>query len=178
MNLKICLILSIFIYSSFSVFLPAVYQQCDPRWKDFFIGFGSKTICENGSLLTSVASIVSGLHLNQGNEMVNPLQMNEWLKKNGGFQPSDHFVWDSLTPFGLKFEKISMDINEILDAFAEEKVMIIQVVQGKEHYVVPEAIISGAFVMMDPQAEDGVFYKLSDIFIAAIYKWTPQSILM
>jgi len=175
MSIKICLILSLFIYSSFSAILPANYQQCDLRWKDTTIGFGSKTICENGSLLTSVAAMVDSLHSAQGNLDFIPPLMNEWLKENGGFEDDDKFVWDSLTPLGWKFEGFSEDINEIIDAFAEEKAMILQV-KGTDHYVVLAGIIYSAFFVMDPQNKGEIFYRPSEILGAGIYTLTDDTI--
>jgi len=168
MALKICLILSLFIYSSFSLFLPAIYQQCDPRWKDVTLGFGSETICDSGSLLTSASSIADGLHFN--GDLNNPLRLNAWLKANGGFDKDNKFVWESLSPLGLKFEGFLTKVNEIIDAFIDEKVLILQV-KGTNHYVVPEAIVSGGFVMMDPQSIGDIFYKPSDIIGAGVYKY-------
>lgn len=57
------------------------YSQRDPRWKNTPLGFGEKeTIGNFGCLLTASAMVLSNYGI-----IINPLELNNRLKENGGF---------------------------------------------------------------------------------------------
>jgi len=171
MNFKICLVLSLFICSSFAGFLPFPYQQWDSRWKDTLIGFGNKTIGQDGSLLVSLASLAAGEGIFYKGWLFTPNSMNDWLKLNKGFVHDDQIVMDSLTPLGLEYVGTSTNINEIVRALANGKVMIAKLKAG--YYAPVFCIASGAIVVMDPTKDGNYMYVFDVIESIAIYKWNP-----
>jgi len=172
MNLKICLVLSLFICSSFAAFLPFIYKQNDSKWRNTFIGFGSKTIGEDGSLLVSFASIAAGEGIFYKGWLFNPNTMNDWLKDNKGFVQDDQIVMDSLTPLGFEYVGISSNIKEITRALLDGKVMIAKLKEG--YYAPVVAMMTGVFVVMDPTQRGGNFmYPFDKVVNVAIYKWNP-----
>ncbi len=40
---------------------PTLYKQCDSRWGSVTLGFGTKTICQAGCLMSSVAMSLSAI---------------------------------------------------------------------------------------------------------------------
>lgn len=84
------------------------WNQCDSRWASVKIGFGNKTICQHGDLLTSITMVVNSVPT-----WVDPPGMNDWLKKYNGYSNTDQYIWDSLGPFGLHFGGIDNNTDRI-----------------------------------------------------------------
>jgi len=172
MNFKTCLILALFVCLSFAGYLPQSYKQNDLKWRSEIIGFGSKTIAEDGSLVTSLASLAAGLGIFSDGKLFNPSIMNEWLKKHGGFVQRDQVVWDSLTPLGVEFLGFTSDHQVMINAIVQGKPLIFQV-KGENRYVVGFLITAGGFLCMDPDQSsflDWNYYSFDEIANAGIYK--------
>jgi len=170
MSLKTCLILSLFVCLSFAGYLPQNYKQNDPKWKDSFIGFGSKTIGEDGSLLTSLASVAAGLGIfSHGTTVYNPLTLNQWLKNHKGFVQDDQIVWDSLAPLGVDFVGFTTDVQDMIHAIIAGDPIILNV-KGGSHYVVGVFVVERGFLVMDPGQTGDLYYSFQEIVKAGIYK--------
>ena len=55
------------------------------------MGTSTFTICQQGSLITSVGMAMNG----------EPGSLNKWLTANRGYIKGNEFVWESVTPLGL-----------------------------------------------------------------------------
>ena len=171
MNFKICLVLSLFVCLSFAGFLPKHYWQNDERWGGDLIGFGSKTIRDDGSLLVSLASVVAGLGVYLDRILVDPPRLNEWLKKNDGFAQNDQIVWESLSPLGLEFNGLTTDHEKMVNAFVHEDILILKLKEGNHYVIVLYAEMYG-FLCLDPDAYsyEGIrYYSFEKIEKASIY---------
>ena len=169
MNFKVFLALSLLICSSFAGFLPMVYRQNDPRWKDTKVGFGHFTIAQKGDLICSLASIAGGLGFKYEDKLFNPNSMNQWLKDNKGFVQDDQVVWESLSPLGLDYLGVTDDTDEMAKALAEDKLLVLYI-QGT-HYVVGYGVFPGKFLIMDPSAIFDVFVPFPQVVRAYIYEF-------
>lgn len=96
-------LLVVFLIVSASANTYPMYKQCDSRWSNEQLGFGSGTICSDGCLVSSVAMALQGL-----GHPTNPSQLNQWLKGHGGYVQGDWLVWAAVNPLGITFQgKIS-----------------------------------------------------------------------
>lgn len=77
------IVLSLLLVATISRNYP-LYKQCDPKWGNQQIGTSSKTICQVGCLMSSVAMALSGVGHNY-----NPSTLNSWLKGHGGYVGGD-----------------------------------------------------------------------------------------
>jgi len=174
MNFKICLVLSLFICSSFAAFLPFPYQQNDAKWRNTLIGFGNKTIGQDGSLLVSLASLAAGEGIIYKGWLFTPNSMNDWLKLNKGFVNNDQIVLDSLSPLGLEYVDTLTNINEIVHHLIDGKIMIIKLKEG--YYAPVFSVVSGGFVVVDPTKEGTGYYIYAYNYVenVVIYNWNPK----
>lgn len=76
------------------------------------------TICQRGDLLTSIAMIMDGCGISIEGNKADPRNLNNWLRKNGGYltQPDGSFDINKsvLSSFGFKFwgeERNGMNIR-------------------------------------------------------------------
>jgi len=171
MNFKICLVLSLFICISIAGYIPKHYWQLDQRWRDTLIGFGSKTIGNEGSLIVSLASAAGGFGIFSDKDLFDPLIMNEWLKKHGGFVQEDQVVWDSLTPLGLEFVGFTTDIKKMVISIVRGDALILKI-KEENRYVVGYLAGPDGFVCKDPAvyAYGGVkYYSFDNIDSGFVY---------
>ena len=179
MSIKICLILSLFVALSFTMsmrpkaFNPPAYKQSDARWKDIILGFGPDTIGQAGCLMTSITSAIAGEGVLLDGQVPIPPTMNEWLKNNGGFAQGDLFVWDSVRPLGLEFIEHRNKTTEIIPAFMQGKVVILNVNQG-HHYVLGLGVTATGYSVMDPATPGKLIFEFNEVVRAGIYNWNPK----
>ena len=57
-----------------------LYKQCDSKWGSEHLGTSSKTICQAGCAMSSLAMGLAGIGKNY-----NPSTLNTWLKGHGGY---------------------------------------------------------------------------------------------
>ena len=72
-------------------------KQCNPAWGNQQYGYTSYTICQQGSLLTSISMAFTGT----GHELT-PETLNKWLKDNDGYM-SGVIVLSHLEVFGYRY---------------------------------------------------------------------------
>lgn len=74
-----------------------IFKQCNPQWGNQQYDYSSETICQAGSLLSSLAMGLAGT----GNNF-NPGTLNQWLKKNDGYY-SGVILLRSIDSLGYRF---------------------------------------------------------------------------
>jgi len=179
MSLKICLLVSILICSSFAqaslrpsvrAFNPPVYKQCDAQWRNVILGFGPQTLCQAGCLVTSVTSLAAALGVKIDGKVPIPSTMNNWLKNHGGFVQSVLFVWDSVRPLGVEFIGFAKGSVQIGQYWAQGKYIVLNVNNGG-HYVLLTGIVASGYTVMDPASPGKTIYGFNEVVQAGVYNW-------
>lgn len=86
---------------------PTIYSQRDQHWAAITLGTGNTTIGQEGCLMTCAAQM-----LTECGKVVNPLDLNTWLKNNGGFVQGNHFVFSAIDKMGVvKFRVLGNCVN-------------------------------------------------------------------
>lgn len=67
-------------------------------WESETLGFGPDTIAQSGCFLTSCAMMLATYNLTINGSIVNPLNLNNWLKVNNGFS-GDLLIFGALGSF-------------------------------------------------------------------------------
>ncbi len=155
------------------------YSQRDVEWADDRLGTSPDlTVGQAGCLISSVASALSDLT----ERLIAPGELNQWLKQNGGFTGGGLFVWDSITPLGLRrAETISCatqpaPIKRLAEALASGAGVVVQVDAkpggaSDEHWVRLLAVDDKDGQIMDPwQLAGKELIALSRYFASG---WTP-----
>jgi hypothetical protein len=76
------------------------FSQCDSAWKNILLGFNNDlTICDAGCAITSVA-----MALPHWGKNMNPAQLNNFLKENGGYQNGGYLVWGAVNGLGPQWK--------------------------------------------------------------------------
>lgn len=78
MLLSACIILLIVLMANSRPY--PMFKQCDPEWGSLQYDSSTETICQGGSLLSSIAMGLAGTGLKY-----NPGTLNQWLKANNGY---------------------------------------------------------------------------------------------
>lgn len=80
--------------------LPQIYSynQKHKAWGNQLLGFGPDTIAQSGYFLTSCAMMLATYNLTINGSIVNPLNLNNWLKVNNGFS-GDLLIFGALGSF-------------------------------------------------------------------------------
>ena len=81
--LSFVLFLGLLILKTKSTF--PLFKQCDYRWGEDILGFGTDTICEIGCAITSVAMILNNYGIKVDGKETFPNTFNIWLKNNDGY---------------------------------------------------------------------------------------------
>eukprot|EP01016_Furgasonia_blochmanni_P019229 TRINITY_DN215_c0_g1_i7.p1 TRINITY_DN215_c0_g1~~TRINITY_DN215_c0_g1_i7.p1 ORF type:complete len:291 (+),score=37.33 TRINITY_DN215_c0_g1_i7:126-875(+) len=124
------------------------YSQCDPQWAGDHISTGSKTICQIGCLISSMAMAMGTYDRTCYGKTCNPGLLNRWLTYNGGYE-GNLFKWDSVAAFGLNFLGFDDNVASIKSKFADGNVVILNVNQG-HHWVLMTGALNNGFAINDP----------------------------
>jgi hypothetical protein len=126
------------------------YSQKDPRWGGVVVGDSvdtTMTISMAGSALVSSTMLLEFYGSDK-----NPLQVNDWLKANGGFSGGvlNFSVLGALTG---KQVKASKDVSTVLKKYAGVIPLIAMV--GEEQFVLVTGVIeeTGEAIIFDPRDE-------------------------
>lgn len=98
------------------------YSQRDPRWANVKLGFGSTTIGSHGCFVTSLSMMVNK----------RPDEVNEILKKNGGFNGDLVVSEKAAQALGLEYFGKEYDINKVPDWYPNIKEVRMN---GYQHFV-------------------------------------------
>lgn len=119
------------------------------------MGTSSKTICEVGSLVSSVASALTGTGHNQ-----NPSTLNTWLNSNKGYDSKNDFVWGSLNQFGFAFQgKVA---NSMVRLNLDVGYIVIVNVRNGAHWVLATGF-SGNTIFVKDSLYPFEFYDISEV---------------
>lgn len=132
-----------------------MYKQCDSRWGNEQLGTSSKTICQAGCAISSVAMALEGTGHHQ-----NPSTLNSWLKAHGGYSGGDGLVWSAVNSLGLTFAG-KFPNSEIKKALDAGKVVICNVNNGG-HWVLAHSY-SGDNIMVNDPGFNRASYTLGEI---------------
>ncbi len=93
------------------------YNQRYKGWHTYTLGFGPDTIGQSGCFLTSSAMMLATYNLTTYGSLVNPLNLNTWLKNNGGFS-HDLIIFSALKNFpGIRD-------TDVFDHFSDAEILI------------------------------------------------------
>ena len=132
-----------------------LYKQCDSSWANDQLGTSSKTICQAGCLMSSVAMALKGHGVSE-----NPHTLNIWLKNNGGYASGNLYVWASINKRGFTFKGFvgNSEIKKNIDA---GHVVILNVHNGG-HWVLAKGY-SGDNIQVNDPGYSSTSYPLSGI---------------
>jgi len=82
------------------------YSQRDLRWAQVKLGTSSYSIGQAGCLLSCIASMLGTWGLVEDYGPVMPLDLNSWLRENGGYWNQNLFVWRSIEPLGCRLVEL------------------------------------------------------------------------
>ncbi len=121
-----------------------MFKQCDPRWADVQLGTSSNTICNAGSLISSVSMFLAGLGFK-----FDPSTLNSWLKSNRGYVSGDLFDWNSIySLYNLKFDGFVAN-SQIKHNLDSGNIVICNVHNGK-HWVLAYGYNGDNILVNDP----------------------------
>lgn len=140
-----------------------LYKQCDSRWANEMIN--TKTICQVGCLMSSMAEALTGHGKTINGGEINPHTFNEWLKKNGGYS-GNSFVWGTATaPFSLNY--LGQFGNP--SSYVGENSIVILNVHNGGHWVLAKSYSNGVYQVNDPGYQTDS-YTSSQVEVGAVYQ--------
>jgi hypothetical protein len=130
-----------------------LFLQCNSTWKNDVME-GSKTICDVGCLMSSVAMALNGKGIdipeNNGNLLAaNPAVLNKWLRNNGGYDSSadlDEAVVPKISPsqvawIGSFIPTATLPAKKVVRDLADGKTVIMANVRNGTHFVLVTGMI-------------------------------------
>lgn len=128
-----------------------MFKQCDSRWGATRLGTGSKTICQAGCAMSSVAMALKARGAN-----VTPGTLNDWLIHNDGFVNGNLLAWGSVNKFGkmtlMNYYRGSGSLSVAnLKNFVNQGYPVVVNVRSGGHWVLVVGNTSGNdFLVNDP----------------------------
>eukprot|EP01016_Furgasonia_blochmanni_P041875 TRINITY_DN54_c0_g1_i1.p1 TRINITY_DN54_c0_g1~~TRINITY_DN54_c0_g1_i1.p1 ORF type:complete len:300 (-),score=99.81 TRINITY_DN54_c0_g1_i1:221-1051(-) len=145
------------------------YSVDDPRWKDATVG-GSGTFHDKGSLVTSVAMVLTAYNKPCGQSPCHPKALNDWLLSNNGFN-ENFFSWTAIGKLGFRFKGLSTDKSQLAKFLQIGDIVLLDVRKdNKDHWVVATAAEGNNFVVLDPVNLSQNTYPLEAVRRGAWYK--------
>ena len=145
-----------------------LFKQCDAAWKNDALGTSSKTVCQSGCLMSSVAMVLSDCRKTISGQAANPKTLNVWLRNNGGYVSGNLFVWASVQPFGLSFVGFASTDADIKAKFNQGYAVILNVNNGG-HYVLMTGSSASGYSVNDPGFSK-TSYTNAEVVKAGYYK--------
>jgi len=144
------------------------YKQCDSRWKNDKLGFGSNTICSAGCLMSSVADALAAKGVKIGGSLITPGNFAPWLRANGGFS-GDLYVWTAVSKLhSARYEgQRNLSASEI-DSYISRGATLIANCNAGHHWIHAYAR-SGSNILVNDPGYARTSYPLSGIVRYAIY---------
>jgi hypothetical protein len=140
----------------------ASWLQYEGSWATTQVGTSGKTIRQIGCLVTSISMLIakSGVATNVSD--FNPGTFVEYLNKNGGFDSSGNFNWNTATLAAPTFKyqgQVSLSgltkeqkLNKIKELANQSGVYVVVEVKGNtgQHWVAVDSVNGSTINMMDP----------------------------
>jgi len=145
-----------------------LYKQCDGRWGGDKLG-ASSTICRVGCLMSSMAMAMQGLGKKINGQNVTPKNLNAFLMGNGGYS-GNLFVWGAVSRFGFSYLGQPTAIATIKQHICNNRVVIMQVDQGR-HWVLAKSVnADGSIGIMDPSPNRNSV-RPNEVLRAGVYSY-------
>ena len=143
------------------------FTQCDERWGNLKLGYVT-TLCDDGSVTTTVATAMYSLGLKINGQAANPGLLYNWLKANDGYK--GHMVdWRSLARLGLNFIKVTTSKEEINSYICQNKVVIVSVF-ADDFWVLATGFHNLMYTVVAPKYEKTIALN-NEIFRAVILSY-------
>ncbi len=144
-------------------------RQCDFRWSNDLVGFGSERICAAGSATTCVAMVLEECEQELYGWDVNPGSLNRWLKENNGYVDQNKIVWSATNKLstGVQFVTLTSGADSIKNYLDRGNAAILRV-SDEPHYVLGTSYTGTSINVLDPRNVRRS-YKFSEVLDAAIY---------
>jgi len=138
-----------------------LYKQCGQSYSSSRIGSCSKTICQVGCAMSSVAMMLKG----KGG---NPGAFNSYLQKHGGYAGGCNIVWSAANNFGVKyFTQTSASHSTVCDEVKKGHGVIANV-NGGHHWVLVTGCTSNGYSVNDPGYSKSS-YSTGEVVRVSIY---------
>lgn len=132
-----------------------LYLQFDSSWG--YADYSTDIIALRGAGPTALSMVYT--YLMQDGTM-NPIKVADYATEHGYLDEDGNTHWslmtDGATALGLKSEEISVDKDEMLDALADDKILICKMSKGDfttdEHFIVIHNYEDGFFYVKDPNS--------------------------
>lgn len=86
------------------------YSQTDARWKQNGLGSGKTSIGKSGCVLSCISMLLNG---EASNPRVTPDQLNNWLRKNGGYAGGNLMRWQ--VPAEIDGNGLGLELQSQID---------------------------------------------------------------
>ena len=148
-----------------------VYKQCNPRWHDKILGLSKTiTICEQGSVISSIASALASFGMKINGEVPNPDNLNEFFKENEGFN-ANLMDWSILEKkFGLTFVRTISVPGAIIDEICANRIVFLYAQTDYESHEVLVTGYDNKKIYVNDPLNDRAFITWEEAQIARIYK--------
>lgn len=132
-----------------------LYLQFDESWG--YADYSTDIIALRGAGPTALSMVYT--YLMQDGTM-NPIKVADYATEHGYLDEDGKTHWSLMTDgaisLGLESEEISVDKDEMLDALADDKIIICQMSKGdfttEEHFIVIHDYKDGFFYLKDPNS--------------------------
>lgn len=148
-----------FVQTAYGQACPAIsfFSQKNPSWSGDLLGDCSgNTIGNAGCAVTSIAMIIRYYDYACG---VDPKLLNNWLKKQGCYNPTCKVFWQCAAGYSQKVTLetpdpiITSDLTKLDPYLNNLKPVIVKVINpktGNDHYVIAAYKYQGSYYIFDP----------------------------
>ena len=127
----------------------------------------SKSVCQVGCLISSVASGMASLGKTINSQTTTPGTLH-YLKSNNGYQ-GNLFSWGAVSRFGLKYEGQPDVGANIRTAICAKKIVILNVNNGG-HWVLATGWANGQYLVVD-SGYSRVSYSFAEVSRAGVFSF-------
>jgi outer membrane biosynthesis protein TonB len=148
-------------------YTPTNVYQANPAWKDMKLGNGQTTIGKGGCAISSLAAMADKAGVKINGAAPNTLNMNNWLKENGGFSGS-LVNWGAMSKLGFKPAGDLAGSNKagIIQGMGQGKSAVLNV---GGHYVYATGSDATGFTVVDPGHQYKNHYTFDQIQSAKMF---------
>jgi len=146
---------------------PSGVYQMNPAWKDIKLGNGQTTIGKGGCAISSLAAMADKAGVKINGAAPNTLNMNNWLKENGGFSGS-LVNWGAMSKLGFKPSGDIAGSNKaaIIQGMGQGKSAVLNV---GGHYVYATGSDATGFTVVDPGHQYRNHYTFDQVKSAKMF---------
>ena len=142
-----------------------LFKQCDDWWGDDTME--TKTICEAGDLMTSLAMGLAGWKISLDGSPSNPGNLNNWLLENDGYTDSNNLIEDALNALvpgmwsqsGMHTTN-DISVDDLKDLMNHDYIVVANVMKGR-HFVLATGYDGWDTVYVNDPGFDNTQYSYS-----------------